>query len=115
MLTMDALKKFGADTEDGLARCMNNQSFYLRLVGKVLEDKNFAALEQAISEGNLDAAFGAAHSLKGVLGNLSLTPIFEPVKEMTELLRAKKQVDYQPYLQVIGEKVAELRRLAEEA
>ena len=115
MLTIEALKEFGVNTEEGLARCMNNQAFYLKLIDKVLEDKNFASLEQAIAEGNLDAAFEAAHSLKGVLGNLSITPMFEPVKEMTEFLRARTEMDYQPYLQVIREKRAELKRMAEGA
>lgn len=38
MLTIDALKTYGADVNDGLARCMNNQDFYFRLIEKALED-----------------------------------------------------------------------------
>ena len=37
-----------------------------------------------------------AHALKGVLGNLALTPIFKPVSEMTELLRTRTDTDYTP-------------------
>ena len=40
MLTIDALKEYGADTDDALARCMGNQDFYFKLIGKALEDKN---------------------------------------------------------------------------
>jgi len=108
MLTIDALKQFGADTDDALTRCMGNEAFYFKLIGKVVEDKNFKALEEAIAEKDLDAAFEAAHSLKGVLGNLSLTPIFEPVNEITELLRNRSDIDYTPYLQKISEKRDEL-------
>lgn len=111
MLTIDALKQFGADTNDGLTRCMNNEAFYLKLVGKVVDDKSFEALENAVAEKNLDAAFEAAHLLKGVLGNLSLTPIYEPVYEILELLRARKDIDYAPYLKTISEKRAELKEL----
>jgi HPt (histidine-containing phosphotransfer) domain-containing protein len=114
MLTIEALKEFGVNTEEGLARCMNNQAFYLKLIDKVLEDKNFASLEQAIAEGDLAAAFEAAHSLKGVLGNLSITPMFEPVKEMTEFLRARTEMDYQPYVEQIKEKRAQLKQLINE-
>ena len=39
-----------------------------------------------------------AHSLKGVLANLSLTPVFEPVSEITEGLRAKKDLNYEELL-----------------
>ena len=81
------------------------------MIGKVFEDKNFDSLEQALAENNLGAAFEAAHSLKGVLGNLALTPIYTPVSELTELLRNKSDADYMSYLQKIKEKRSELENL----
>ena len=111
MLTVDALKQFGCDTDDGLTRCMGNEAFYFKLIGKVIDDKNFQALEDAVAAKDLDAAFDAAHSLKGVLGNLALTPIYEPVYELTELLREKKDIDYTEYLKTISEKRSELAGL----
>ena len=108
MLTIDALKQFGADTDDGLTRCMGNEGFYFKLIGKVVEDKNFKLLEDAVLAKDLDAAFEAAHSLKGVLGNLALTPVYKPAAEMTELLRERKDIDYTPYLKQISEKRDEL-------
>lgn len=104
MLTLDALKQFGADTDDGLSRCMGNEAFYFKLIGKVIDDSNFKILEDAVAAKDLDKAFEAAHSLKGVLGNLALTPIYEPVCEVTELLRAKQDVDYSEYLKKISDK-----------
>ena len=41
MLTVEALRAWGADTEDGLRRCMNNEAFYLRLVEKAVKDITF--------------------------------------------------------------------------
>ena len=111
MLTLDALKQFGADTDDGLSRCMGNEAFYFKLIGKVIDDKNFRALEDAVAAKDLDAAFDAAHSLKGVLGNLALTPVYEPVFEITELLRERKDIDYSEYLKTISEKRSELASL----
>ena len=35
MLTIDSLKKFGVDTDTGLARCMGNEALYLRLAASV--------------------------------------------------------------------------------
>jgi len=113
MLTIDALKQFGADVNDGLSRCMGNEAFYFKLIGKVVEDKNFQALEDAVAAKDLDAAFDAAHSLKGVLGNLALTPVYEPVFEITELLRERKDIDYSEYLKTISEKRSELAALIE--
>ena len=111
MLTIDALKQFGADVDDGLSRCMGNEAFYFKLIGKVVEDKNFQALEDAVAAKDLDKAFDAAHSLKGVLGNLALTPVYEPVFEITELLRERKDIDYSEYLTTISEKRSELAAL----
>ncbi len=37
--------------------------------------------------------FEAAHALKGVIGKLALAPIYNPLTEMTELLRARKKAD----------------------
>lgn len=113
MLTTDALKQFGADVDDGLSRCMGNEAFYFKLIGKVVEDKNFQALEDAVAVKDLDKAFDAAHSLKGVLGNLALTPVYEPVFEITELLRERKDIDYSEYLKTISEKRSELAALIE--
>ena len=111
MLTIDALRAYGADTEDGLKRCMGNEGFYLKLVGKALEDKSFEALADSINRKDLKSAFEAAHSLKGVLGNLSITPIFKPVNDLTELLRSGADIDYTPLLHEIEEKKAELEQL----
>ena len=57
------------------------------------------------------AAFEAAHALKGVLGNLSLTSIYAPIVEITELLRNNTDMDYTSLLSNILEKKDELGRL----
>ena len=92
MLTIETLKSYGANTAEGLARCMNNEAFYLRLVGMGLKDVNFDKLQNAVAAGNVKDAFEAAHALKGVLGNLALTPLLNPVSEMTELFRGKEEM-----------------------
>ena len=94
MLTLENLEKFGVDTKEGLTRCMNNQKFYFRMISMGLSNDSFEKLGKALEENNLDEAFEAAHALKGVLGNLALTPIYKPLSEMTEMLRAKKTADY---------------------
>lgn len=93
-MTIDDLAAYGANVEEGLNRCMNNEEFYLRMVETVKGEGNFDALDAAIAAGDLDAAFEAAHGLKGVLANLALTPMLEPVQEITELLRARTDMDY---------------------
>ena len=113
-MTVNDLKTYGADTEEGLRRCMNNESFYLRLVKMIPGDASFPKLYDAVDEGDLDAAFEAAHALKGSAGNLSLTPIFAPISEITELLRARTQTDYSALINQIREARDELAHICEE-
>jgi HPt (histidine-containing phosphotransfer) domain-containing protein len=94
MLTVDNLRKFGANTDEGVSRCMGKEEFYIMLVGKVLDDKRLTALEQQLEEKDLDAAFETAHALKGMYANLSLDPLTKPISEMTELLRSRTDTDY---------------------
>lgn len=111
MLTIDALRAYGADVDSGLARCMNNEQFYLMLVQKSLDEPNFEKLYDALAQDDLTAAFEAAHGLKGVLGNLSLTPLFAPMSELTEHLRAKEQMDYADYVDAVKRGREALRAL----
>ena len=94
MITIDSLKTYGANVEEGLARCLNKEDFYLKMVNLGLKDERFEKLGDILASKDLDAAFEAVHALKGVIGNLALTPLYEPINKMTELLRARTDTDY---------------------
>lgn len=102
-MTVNDLTAYGADTEDGMKRCLNNEGFYIRMVKMIPGDPNFQKLYDSIDANDLDAAFEAAHALKGSTGNLALSPIFDPVCEITELLRSRTQMDYTPLVTKIRE------------
>ena len=103
MLTIEALQNAGVNTQEGLARCLNNEQFYLSLIQKALAGDDCERLKSAIEAGDLEGAFSIAHNLKGMMGNLALTPVYEPVVQMTELLRSRTQTDYSTYLETITE------------
>jgi DNA polymerase III alpha subunit len=90
-MTLEALNEFGANTAEGLARCMNNESFYLKMVEMALANKNFEALKDAADRGDARGAFEAVHALKGAVGNVSLTPLYEPACALTEVLRGREE------------------------
>ncbi len=115
MLTVEHLTEFGANTEEGLGRCFGNTDLYLMLVKTVPTEASFDGLEEAISQNNLEEAFEKAHALKGVLGNLSLTPIYNPTNEITELLREGKEMDYEPLLKEILGQRDKLKEIIEAA
>ena len=94
MISIDKLKGYGANVDEGLMRCMGNADFYIKLVTKAAEDTRLDLLEQQISSKDLDGAFETAHALKGMYSNLSLDPLTKPIGEMTELLRSRTDTDY---------------------
>ncbi len=114
MLTVDALRAYGADVATGLARCVNRDTLYLRLVKMVPANGGFEKLEAAIASGDLETAFQAAHGIKGAVTNLALTPLSDPVVEITEHLRAREEMDYAPLLAKIKEKRDELAAICAE-
>ena len=111
MLTIENLKALGANTDEGLARCLGKEDFYLRMVGLALADDGFGKLRKAVQSGNLDEGFERAHALKGVLGNVSLTTLAEPVIEITEALRARKDMDYTELIDRIDLELGKYREL----
>ena len=113
MLTLDALKEFGADTEKGLAMCMGNEALYLRLAGSVPAEPRFAELAAAIERKDYDAAFESAHALKGVLGNLSLTPLYDKASKITELLRSRTDTDYSEMMKELTDAKDALAKLCD--
>ena len=70
---------YGVDYDATLRRFAGNMALYLRVLGMLPNDKSLEKLGAAIDSGDLDSAFEAAHTLKGVAGNLGLAPMFEAV------------------------------------
>lgn len=88
MSLLQDMEALGADTEDALRRFMNNSALY----EKMLKKFPAAAAEQNVTacleKGGTEAAATAAHTLKGITGNLSLTPLYEAYTGIVASLRA---------------------------
>ena len=110
-MTVEDIARFGADTKEGIERCMGNGDFYIRLVKMMPKDQNFGILYNSIEKGDLDSAFEAAHALKGALGNLSITVLYDPIVKITELLRSRTKMEYSELISEIKEKHTELEKL----
>lgn len=110
-MTIEQLKAFGADVETGLQRCVNNEEFYLSMITKAISDDSFDKLKAAIDARDYDTAFEISHALKGVLTNLALLPIADPVTVMMEFLRHKTETDYDHLMEIVLEKHAELKAM----
>lgn len=87
----EIFEAYGMDYDAVLRRFAGNITLYLRVLGMLPNDKSLEKLGVAIDSGDLDSAFEAAHTLKGVAGNLGLNPLFEAVNTIVEPLRAREE------------------------
>ena len=111
MITIDNLAELGANFAEGVARCMGKEDFYLKLVNMVVADDGYERLKAAIEAHDLEEGFERAHALKGAVSNVSLTPLLEPISEMTELLRDRSDIDYSDLVNKMFEELDKLRAL----
>lgn len=114
MLTLGILEDYGVNVKEGLNRCMNNEAFYLKMVKMALSNDYFNTLGETLAKNDLAAAFEAAHALKGVVGNLSITSLYEPLSVLTEKLRAHEDTDYTALYTPIKETHARLLALCQD-
>lgn len=99
---------YGMDYDATLRRFAGNTALYLRVLGMLPNDKSLEKLGAAIGSGDLDSAFEAAHTLKGIAGNLGLTPLFEAVRTIVEPLRVRE--DRSDYVQLYTAVQAEYQK-----
>ncbi len=81
------LEAGGVNVDDAMQRFMNNEKLLARFLKKLKDDTSYNDLVKAVAEENCDKAFEAAHTLKGISGNLALTRLNVLVGEQTEYLR----------------------------
>ncbi len=85
----DKLAQIGVEYDETLKRFMGKEDFYLRMLKKFLDDKNYGELKQAVADKNWPEAFKHAHTVKGLCGNLSLGDMLKYVVPLTEELRSE--------------------------
>lgn len=84
----DAYNKVGADFDDVLRR-FTSEVLIVRFSEKFLEDGSFEQLGEALRNDDVNAAFLASHTLKGIAQNMGFTGLYESSNALTEELRAK--------------------------
>ena len=87
MTIQECYRKMGADYEDVLKR-LYRESMICKFARMFLDDDSYSKLAQSLKDGNVQEAFRAAHTLKGVCQNLGFTNLYQPAYELTEVLRA---------------------------
>ena len=107
-------KEIGADYQTALSRMMGNQGLLARMLKKFENDRNYEALEKAVENEDYGGVFAAAHTLKGVTGNLSFNRLYEKVSEVVEPLRREDLEEAGKKLPALTDAYEELIRVLEE-
>jgi HPt (histidine-containing phosphotransfer) domain-containing protein len=81
------LQEWGCDTAAALERMLDDEDFYIECLQIVQTDVHFDKLKIALENRETETAFDCAHTLKGVLGNVGLTPMYEMDVQIVEQLR----------------------------
>jgi HPt (histidine-containing phosphotransfer) domain-containing protein len=74
---------------EGVKRVMNNTKLYVKLLAKFKTDTKLDDLQAGLEAGDWEKAQTAAHTLKGLAANLSLTELFKQTLELETQIKAK--------------------------
>lgn len=103
-ILIEQLQTYGADIKGAMSRFLDDEELYDSCFTAFLEDPCFAQLGQALEKKDDQEAFDAAHTLKGVAGNMGLTPMYEAISDLVESLRKEEHSHLQEqYTQIIAQ------------
>ena len=88
MAMMEELKGLGVDVDEGMERVMGDADLYEMMLGMFLDSiRDNPVASEDFDGSDLDALIKRVHTLKGITGNLAITPLFDGYTESLGLLR----------------------------
>ena len=90
MTVQESYAKMGADYDDVVSRLRTDDRIK-RFLQMVVKDQSFNTLCTTLAEHNMEEAFRAGHTLKGLSANLSLTKLCKSATAITEALRGRTE------------------------
>lgn len=84
------LEAGGFNVDEAMKRFMNSEQLWIKFLKKFKADASFEDLKKAIEEKDREKAFAAAHTLKGITGNLAMSRFNTLISEQTEHLRGEE-------------------------
>ena len=92
MTVQECYEAFGGNYQEVVSRLRTDERI-IRFLKMALNDGSYQLLVDSIATNNVDEAFRAAHTLKGVCGNLSISRFGESSTALCEYLREKRVID----------------------
>lgn len=90
MSTIDKLVMHGVSLEEIKERFCDDLDLYQECIDMFFAENDFEGLKDLIIKKQYDEAFRAAHTVKGIVGNLGLSVFFNEISILVESLRNKK-------------------------
>jgi len=85
---LEEMRSLGANVEEGMSRVMDDQSLYEMMLGMFVDTLEGAPIHaEDFDQPDLEDLIKRVHTLKGVTGNLSITPLFNGYMSALTLLR----------------------------
>lgn len=95
---MSNLKKiltdYGADYEVIMERFMENEEMYLNFLDQMFEDDDIKKMRHVFCSQDTESIAKAAHTLKGIIGTMGLTPLYNAICKVLDALRAGKSQEH---------------------
>lgn len=86
MTINECYEALGGNYDDVLGR-LRSERLITKFVLKFVDDGSYELLLDSLEKGNIDEAFRAAHTIKGMCQNLSFDKLAHSSSELTEALR----------------------------
>jgi HPt (histidine-containing phosphotransfer) domain-containing protein len=83
----------------GVTSRLGGERLVKKFILRFLDDASYENLKKNLADGNHEEAFRAAHTLKGVCQNLSLTKLYKSSSAVTEALRENRDGDAQSLME----------------
>lgn len=101
MTLLEELRTLDVDVDGGLKRIANNEKLYIKLLGSFTKSIDTYKVDADFDGNDYNDIIEKAHAIKGVSGNLSITPVYEAYTKIVDLLRAGKPEEARPILKDI--------------
>lgn len=113
MTVNDCYDKMGANYQNVFGR-FGSEAMVKKFALKFLQDDSFDQLREALVNQDAEAAFRAAHTLKGLCMNLGFDSLYEVSSALTENLRGRQLNGWEPLFEKVEQRYVITKETLEE-
>ena len=103
--------EYGVDMKKTMERFVGDEDLYAECLTKFLSDSSWPLLKNAYEHKEYKEMFEYAHTLKGVTGNLGLTPLYNAVSDMVGALRFEQYEKVDGLYELVEAELSRLLRV----